>query len=318
MSHADPIDQAAAKIAEIACGATPSQVLITSDLDDASLRVALRVARCIAALGSKPVLAAVDSTDHGSGELIALGAAVAAAPIWVDLSSSLIDNTRFYGQSEARGQRVLILCGADEDLLVRGLGAQDLGRFGQFARALECHMPAGCQVHVSSDAGSDFRFVVAPEPVSERIWVFPGQANFHLAEGSAEGVLVVDGSIFPPAELGSLREALALHFHAGRVTDVVGRDGALYRRWLAERAPPERWLPQHFSFGFNPGFARPRGNMLEDERIWGAINLGIGLYADGWHSDTVVLRATVSADARPLLRDGRYVDPTLIAVFGRS
>ena len=63
---------------------------------------------------------------------------------------------------------------------------------------------------------------------------------------------------------------------------------------------------------------------MEDERVWGATEWGIGYVSDVdapphgqdavSHSDGICLRSTVWLDDRCILREGVVVDPELIAL----
>jgi leucyl aminopeptidase (aminopeptidase T) len=245
----------------------------------------------------------------------------------VDLAMSLVIGTNFYDEASKREQRLLLLCGADEDLLARGIAGHDLSAFDRFGELLRENIPAGSRVRLTSPGGSRFEFTVGSEVVGAGAWVFPGQENFFVEKGSASGTLVVDAGVFPPVELSRLRSSLVLEFREGRIAEIRGEQAAVYRAWLESQATPDKWYPFHFSFGFNPGidalrrdvpWLESRGTMLEDERIWGAVNVGLGFRSDGWHSDTVILGGTVTSSNREILRDGRYMVPELVAVFGRS
>ena len=63
----------------------------------------------------------------------------------------------------------------------------------------------------------------------------------------------------------------------GVVTKVEGgRDADIFRNWLASYQDPASYRLAHYSLGFNPGVMAPTGRIVEDERVFGGIEFGIG------------------------------------------
>ncbi len=80
------------------------------------------------------------------------------------------------------------------------------------------------------------------------------------------------------------------------------------------------WIA-HYSLGFNPGVTQPTGRIVEDERIFGCIELGIGsqgaqimgkTWSSASHTDGVVLNPTILLDGVAMEKDGVYQLPPLI------
>lgn len=76
----------------------------------------------------------------------------------------------------------------------------------------------------------------------------------------------------------------------------------------------------HMAYGFNPG-ATLTGNVVEDERIWGAVEWGIGYVSSmdapeggqdaASHTDGICLNASVWIDDEQLLDNGKIVHPAV-------
>ena len=71
----------------------------------------------------------------------------------------------------------------------------------------------------------------------------------------------------------------------------------------------------HYSLGFNPGVTQPTGRIVEDERVFGCIELGMGsqgaqIMGKTWsaasHTDGVVLNPTIILDGVTMEKDGVY------------
>ena len=66
----------------------------------------------------------------------------------------------------------------------------------------------------------------------------------------------------------------------------------------------------HFSLGLNPG-ARLGESILVNERIFGALTIGIGYGVRRTHTDLVITSPSVWLDQKPLFSDGELVHPEL-------
>jgi len=73
----------------------------------------------------------------------------------------------------------------------------------------------------------------------------------------------------------------------------------------------------HIAYGLNPG-AKLTGNIVEDERVWGATEWGIGYVSpidappDGQmaksHCDGICLNSSVWIDEIPFIENGKFVN----------
>jgi leucyl aminopeptidase (aminopeptidase T) len=93
----------------------------------------------------------------------------------------------------------------------------------------------------------------------------------------------------------------------------------VYEKWLKDFNDPQMLKLAHVCYAFNPG-ARLTGNILEDERVWGATEWGIGnvgpIYIRGGipgssHSDGICLNSSVWLDGVQLMDKGQLLDPEL-------
>jgi leucyl aminopeptidase (aminopeptidase T) len=142
-----------------------------------------------------------------------------------------------------------------------------------------------------------------------------GQSGFMAHHGSFQGTLVFDGCLWPPTDVGLLHSPVMLHIEEGYIRHIEGgHEARLFERWLASFDDPIMYMVDHACYGFNPGVSRPTGRILEDERVFGCMQFGIGPASEGApsHTDGVVLNPSVWADAVQLEEEGRYVHPELI------
>ena len=136
---------------------------------------------------------------------------------------------------------------------------------------------------------------------------------------SVNGTLVFDGSVVPPC--GKLEEPIRCTIEAGKIVKIEG--GAQARQletYLKGLNHPQMLRLAHSSFGFHPG-AKLTGDIVEDERVWGCTEWGIGqvdahlIPPDGIpapsHTDGQSLNSTVTLDGRPFTENGEVVDTEL-------
>ena len=147
-----------------------------------------------------------------------------------------------------------------------------------------------------------------------------GQSGAMVVRESVNGTLVFDGAAWPPDSLGLLSRPIAMTVEDGYVTAFEGGSEArLYEQWLRSSGSALALMFDHFCYGFNPGVKRPSGRILEDERIFGCVQIGIGATELGSpvHSDGVVLSPSVWLDDHQVQAEGVYVDADIAALADR-
>ena len=204
----------------------------------------------------------------------------------------------------------------DEECLRIDFSAQS-GRVRKFADAFT----VGQQIHVTTEAGTDIKLGITGRkgnycPGLVKIAGDLGsppdiEANVSPIENSAEGVLVIDGSITMPG-FGLLLNPVTLEVCSGKVVafrsankDYVNRLNLLFgvpdslRRVVAE-----------CGVGLNPA-AKLTGSMLTDEGALGCVHFGLGsnhtvggLNRVDFHLDFVVREASLAVDGQKLINSG--------------
>jgi len=204
----------------------------------------------------------------------------------------------------------------DEECLRIDFSAQS-GRVRKFADAFT----VGQQIHVTTEAGTDIKLEITGRmgnycpglvKVAGDLGSPPDiEANVSPIENSAEGVLVIDGSITMPG-FGLLLNPVTLEVRSGKVVafrsanmDYVNRLNLLFgepdslRRVVAE-----------CGVGLNPA-AKLTGSMLTDEGALGCVHFGLGsnhtvggLNRVDFHLDFVVREASLAVDGQKLINLG--------------
>jgi leucyl aminopeptidase (aminopeptidase T) len=305
-------------------------VVVTADTIS-DWRAVQDTVKAIYALGAVPTLIVHPTTPVDTADPPApVTAAVQACDAWIEFNNSYLLYSKAWREAMKAGVRFFALCG-DLDGLIRMIGRVNYPVLDKFAnklvelshKASEMHItsPSGTDVKVGTvtNAPGDFAHVLRGEGVISfegpgLTQVPPGQASFKMVPQSAEGVVVFDASLYPPVELGTLREPVRLEISHGRITKVTGgQEARIFENWLASWDHPGIYEVAHCTYGFNPGIRRAKGDITHDERIWGGMEFGIGAAWAGApaHCDGVVLHTSIWADDVQLEDEGRYVHPEL-------
>ena len=319
--------QAALKlVTEMRPVAPGDQVLITADTaaDD---RVARAIAAAVYARGGAPAIVRYPTLPEPMLEPPRpVSQAALGADIWFDLSVAYQLYSPAYHAAIANGCVYVCLTGMDVDMMVRTVGQVNYGPLAEMATRLYQLSQGADTVRVTSSTGTDMRMRV--DKAGDPFWEPPpaeggypqmlgGQSGFMLHRESCHGVLVFDGALWPPAELGLLGSPVRLVIEGGYIQEVTGGpEAAILSRWLERANNREAYLMDHACYGFNPGATRPTGRILEDERVFGCMQFGIGAteYGSPVHTDGVALNPSVWLDDVQIEKAGRYVHPELVAL----
>lgn len=260
-----------------------------------------------------------------------VAAAVAKADVWIEFAYAYIQHTPAWRAAMAAGARYICLTGMDTEMIVKTLGRVNTPKLIALGETLRQLVEAANEVRVTSPGGTDLlaynqgRKVrqsgkladTKGEPV-----MLGGQVSWCPMEETINGRLVFDGALWPPMELGLLRNPVAVTIEKGAITKIEGgTEAKTFERWMKGFNDEKMYWLAHFSLGFNPGVTRPTGRIVEDERVFGCIEMGIGsqgaqirgkTWAAASHTDGIVLNPTIKLDGMTLEQDGVYLHPRVV------
>ncbi len=313
-------------VSEVLPVAPGQQVVITADTAS-DARVVQATAQAAFAVGAVPTVIWYPTLPGPCMDPPGpVGHALLKADLWIEFAVAYQLYSPAYKAALAAGCRYLCLTGMDVDMMVRTIGRVHYPALEKMKRRLyELSQEAEC-IRVTSPAGTDLTMTV--DKAGDPFWEPPpteggfpvmlgGQSGFMARHGSFHGRLVFDGSLWPPSELGLLHAPVALQIEAGVIQRIEGgHEARLFERWLAGFHDPLMYQVDHACYGFNPGVSRPTGRILEDERVFGCMQFGVGPASLGApsHCDGVVLSPSVWADEVRLEEDGRYVHTELVEI----
>lgn len=320
--------KAARTLVEYVCNLREGEeVLIYADTD-ADRAVAEYLAEAAHAAGGSVSLILYETRPEVDMEPPApLAAAMREAALIIELAEKYIIHTRAYLEA-LKTARILCLTGMTQEMMKRCVADIDYPRMLELGDALVEVLKGARRMEIKTPGGTDLRCELSEErPVEHNATrianpgeesFLGGQVSWYPLERTIEGIVVFDGSIWPPEDLGLLKSPVRLEVEAGEIKGIEG--GAEAKRlesWLESFGDPKMFKIAHFSYGFNPG-ARLTGKILEDERIFGCIELGIGSQVPSFevglapaHTDGVMLNPTVTLDGKLIEEEGRFVHPKL-------
>lgn len=312
-------------------------VAITCDTESDWL-FATEVEKAATSLNAKPVLVRNRAPPHVGRAaepflpVESLTGVVKESDVWIELNAKWLLYTSIYEEALRRGRtRYACLVGMTRGMAVRCIGNVDVPSILKFQRLLQGITRKAHSMQYTTPAGTSVSFENDPKrPVMVEgdvsgpgEYMLLGQVDWAPIEETIEGTIVFDGSVNPPDELGLLTEPLKLDVSNGRVVRVHGgRSARIYEKWLKSFKDENMYMLAHLSYGCNPG-AKLTGNVLEDERVWGVLEWGLGNQTETFqalntraisHSDGITLNPTLVADGETIIQNGRYTHPTLADV----
>ena len=135
-----------------------------------------------------------------------------------------------------------------------------------------------------------------------------GEAYIAPLEGSAEGEVIIDGSL---SGLGKLNTPLKFSFSQGYLVDIKGPDKEKLEKLLGDNKLARNLA--ELGIGTNDR-ARITGIILEDEKVYGTVHIALGsndtfggTVAAGIHLDGVILQPDLYLDNILVIRQGKLM-----------
>ncbi len=309
-------------------------IVITLDTTS-DYRVADAIAGAAYSIGGKPMVISVATPLAGYKAadkdlpLETFTAALNKTDVWVQINKiSLLYSTPYnVSFKENRNLRFVAFgSGVYVDNFVRCIGRVKVEAQKIFQAKLTERTRNTKTMRVTTPSGGDVTFENNPKwPImcedgsmdTPGSHMMPGQIGWTPFFDSINGTIVFDGSVSP---LGLIDVPIKLHVKKGNIIKIEGGKMAFeYEKFLKSFNHPMMLRMAHVCYGLNLG-AKLSGNTIEDERVWGSIEWGIGevgpmLVPGGIlapsHSDGICLNASVWLDTVQIMKEGNFVDPEL-------
>lgn len=312
-------------------------VVITADTCS-NEAVVNATAASVYAAGGKPMVITT-ATPSGVGKAAdkdlpveALGAALSFTDVWIEYNKQwLLYSTPFESAfNNNKKIRYINLVEMNPDLMIRNIGNIDIGQLAEFMCKFEIMNKAAKTYRVTTTAGTNLTFETNPlhlvcndcgDASKPGMNMMPGQLNIVPEFDTVQGTIVFDGSLVPPFRL--LDAPVKLTIENSKIVKVEGGIQAeQFSDWLNSFGDPNMFKLAHMAYGLNPG-AKLTGDIVEDERVWGCVEWGIGYVSPidappagqdaKSHCDGICLNASVWLDDVQVLDRGKFVHPELKA-----
>jgi leucyl aminopeptidase (aminopeptidase T) len=248
-----------------------------------------------------------------------VAAALLEAEVALLVTSKSLSHTKARKEANDKGARIASLPGLTEQVMSRTLSS------GYEAIAARCVLYAeklsqGNEVNITTELGTNLTFSIA-----ERLGVADtgllkgkgmfgnlpaGEAYIAPVEGTAQGTLVIDGSM---AAIGLIDEPIFIKVENGMAVEISGGKEAEKLNRLMEKHGSKARNIAELGIGLNPK-AIITGIVIEDEKAQGTIHIALGdnstfggqVEVDS-HLDGVIKNPTVIIDGEVIIEEGKLV-----------
>jgi leucyl aminopeptidase (aminopeptidase T) len=269
--------------------------------------------------GADATLAVISEREsHAAEPPRAVAAAMAAADVVLAPTVQSLSHTAARKAASEAGVRIGTLPGVTEEMLVRLMGG-DLDEMRRRGWAVVAALNSGSEVRITCPNGSDLKLglegrqgIVDAGELTKRgaFGNLPcGEGFIAPLEGTAEGKLVVDGSI---AAVGLLDAQVEMTLRGGHLVEASGSEGTELMDLLTPHGEDGTNVAE-LGIGTNEE-AILTGNVLEDEKILGTCHVAFGASAAiggtvqvPVHLDVVVMEPTVEIDGEAILSGGELL-----------
>lgn len=269
------------------------------------------------AAGRESVLAVMTERESHAGEPPKLVAeAMRSADVVIVPTVQSLSHTAARKAASETGTRVATLPGATVEMLARVM-SEDMDELRRRGERVAAILDRGVEARLTCDHGSDLTLGLQGRQAIADAGALTAPSAFgnlpcgegFIAPATAEGTLVVDGSI---AGVGRVSEPVRLTVKDGHLTDATGPEGEKLMELLTIHGPDGTNVAE-LGIGTNSK-AILTGRILEDEKILGTAHVAFGASAAigrnvqvPVHLDVVSLEPVVTVDGLPLVADGELL-----------
>jgi leucyl aminopeptidase (aminopeptidase T) len=269
--------------------------------------------------GADATLAVISEREtHAAEPPRPVAAAMAAADVVLAPTIQSLSHTAARKAASDAGVRIATLPGVTAEMLARLMNG-DLDEMRRRGWAIVNAMNRGSRARITDGNGSDLSFSIAGREgivdagelsAKGAFGNLPcGEGFIAPVEGTAEGTLVVDGSI---AAIGLVESPVQLTIEGGHLVGATGDEGGRLMELLTPHGPDGTNVAE-LGIGTNEE-AILTGNILEDEKIFGTAHVAFGASAGiggtvqvPVHLDVVVKEPTVEIDGEAILGGGELL-----------
>ena len=314
-----------ARILVEVCGAVKSGENVVIVTDTNKTQIAESLAGTCYALNANPVIIIMTPrTAHGENPPDSVRNALLSADVVFAVTSYSLFHSEARLAASKSGVRWVNLPDYTNKMLRSGGLFVDFKKQRDIAEKIAAILTDGKEVHVSSAKGTDLIFSIqGRKGIAEGgISDLPGMINsppdietcIAPVKGSAQGTIVIDGSIVLP-HIGPVLHDVILHVKNGIINEIeqTSEEAIKLHEYLSSYNNPNVYNIAEFGIGLNPACTLS-GSMLEDEGVYGTLHFGIGdNHTMGGetiaptHIDLVLKEGTFYVDKQVIMEKGDLV-----------
>src|SRR5690625_422859 len=278
--------QGARKIVNMCAGVKAQEkVLIVTDPERRRVADALAVA--VHEVGAHPVVTSMlpNQLDGEEPAELVRAAMLDADVVFAPVTRSISHSRAVKDVLEAGGRVLSLAKFDDRQLIVGGINA-DFEHEKPRCDAIADVFTAAKRVHLTTPGGTDLTADISGRPGNSHPCIArnPGEftaiinieANVAPVEGTAEGVIIVDGSV-SNFDIGPVKTPIELTVEKGAITSIKGGPEAkLIDRILRELGSKEAYNIAQIAVGLNPECTDFNGWFLNEHGVYGSAHIGIG------------------------------------------
>lgn len=276
-------------------------------------------------LGSEAVMMIMNPREiSGQEPPLMVVKAMEEAQVSFLVTSRSLTHTQARRNATKRGARIASIPGLSLEAAVRVFQA-DYQTIAQRSMAVAEILTRGEKVRITSRQGTDLSFSIQGRMGGGDTGLYnipgdygnlpAGEASIGPVEGTAQGVLVVDGSM---STMGLLKEPIILKIRDGYVVEIEGGEEAKH---LEEALQPYGKAGRNIAelgIGTNDR-AQIHGLIVEDEKTLGTIHIGLGnntIFGGKVevpvHLDAVLRQPTLQIDGETIIEKGKLLVGELV------
>jgi len=201
-----------------------------------------------------------------------------------------------------------------ENMMMRGAMLANYNKVRALTMKVAKLLDRASEVEIDTRAGTNLRMSIAGRKAHPDTGIFhnagdfgnlpAGEAFIAPVEGTAEGRVIVDGSM-----VDRVRGTVEIIFEKGIARKIFGSPAPGLLKILRKAGPKAMNLAE-FGIGTNPK-AKLIGNVLEDEKVFGTCHIALGDNSTfggkvkaGIHVDGIIKHPTIKLNGKIVMRNG--------------
>jgi len=292
------------------------EVLIVTDF--LRMKIAETLADIARQLGARTTLICMPvGKRHGAEPPEIVSLAMRSFDVVIAPTTYSLTHTQARLRASKAGVRIATMPMITEEMMSRGAMLADYREVSKLTKKVAHLLDIASDVEITAPAGTELKFSIREREAHADTGIFhkpgdwenlpAGEAYIAPVEGTAEGLVVVDGSM-----VDTKVDRIEIVVEKGLAKKISGKQAERIVKILKE-AGPKAWNLAEFGVGTNPQ-AHLIGNVLEDEKVLGTCHIALGDNSTfggrvkaGSHVDGIFKRPTVKLDGKILMKDGRLV-----------